>query len=63
MRLPAVDQNRCVVGERTDRVADDELRIGALDLQQHMAMRMGMTHQRPVHVEKRDPAKGSMGNS
>jgi hypothetical protein len=43
-----------------DRITDDELGIRALYLQQHMTMRMGMPHQRQVHIEKRNPPESSM---
>src|SRR6516164_5487322 len=34
MRLPAIDQHGTLIGQWIDRVVDNELRIGALDLEQ-----------------------------
>lgn len=63
MRLPAVHQHSGLVSKRIDGIADDELGVGSLDFQKHMTMRVGVAHQRPVHIEKCDPAKGSVRDS
>jgi hypothetical protein len=63
MRLPAVDEHGGGVGERRDLIADQELGVGALDLEQDMAMVMGVSDQRTVHVEQSDPAESAMSDA
>jgi hypothetical protein len=43
-----------------DSIVDQELGVGALDLEQHMAMWVGMTNKRIIHVEEGDPSERSM---
>jgi hypothetical protein len=63
VRLPRIDEHGLIVGELHQIVADRELRVGAVRLDQHMAMRMRVTHERTVHVEQRDTAESSMGDA
>ncbi len=62
MGLPGVDQDSLIVGERDNLIADEELRVVSLDLQEHMAMRVRVTDEAAVHVEERDAAEGAMGD-
>ena len=41
--IPGVDQDSLIVGERDNLIADEELRVVSLDLQEHMAMRVRVT--------------------
>jgi hypothetical protein len=51
------------VRERIDPVAYQELGVGALDLEQGMAVMMGVPDQRTVHVEQSNPAESTMGDA
>ena len=44
MRLPSVDQNRLRIGQRHQMGSDRELGVGAVGLDQDMAMRMRVPH-------------------
>jgi hypothetical protein len=63
VRFPGIDENRIRVGERRNCVPDSELRVGALNLEQDMAMRVRVTHQLPVHIEQGDAAEYAMGHA
>ena len=62
VRLPRVDEHGAVAGQRGEAAADHELRVGALGLDQHVAVRMRVAHQRRVHVQQGDPAERAMGD-
>jgi len=53
VRFPGIDEDGAFVGERHEPVAHRKLRVGALDLQQDMAMRMRVPHQGPIHIQQR----------
>ena len=63
VRLPAVDKHGRRIRERIDPVAHQELRVGALDLEQDMAVVVGVTDQRTVHVEQSHPAESTMSDA
>jgi hypothetical protein len=63
MRLPAIDENGGRVRQRRDLVADQKLGVGALDLEQDVAVMMGVSDQRTVHVEQSDPAESAMSDA
>ena len=63
VRLPGIDQNRLPVRERHQLFADGKLGVCALDLDQHMAMRMRMAHERAIHVEQGDTAEISVDDA
>lgn len=63
MRLPCIDQNCALVGERHEPVAHRKLRIGPLDLQQDMAMRMRVPHQGPIHIKQRHSPEAATYNA
>ena len=54
VRLPGVDQNRGIIGQRTKLVADVKGGVGAAEFEQDMAGAVSMRHQRAVHVEQSD---------
>jgi hypothetical protein len=60
MRLPAIDQHGTLIGQWIDRVVDNELRIGALDLEQARGNADGRHAPASSHVEKRNSSKRSM---
>lgn len=45
MRFPGIDENGAFIGERDEPIAHRKLRVGPLDLQQDMAMRVRVPHQ------------------
>lgn len=63
VRLPRIDQNRLVSGERDEAVAHHELRVGALGLDQHVAVWVSMPHQWRVHVQQGDAPERAMGDA
>ena len=63
VRFPGIDQNRIFVGERRNRVADSELRVGAFHLEQDMTVWVRVTHQLPVHIEQGDAAEDAVGDA
>jgi hypothetical protein len=44
-------------------VPDQELRVGALDLEQDVAVMMGVTDRGAIHVEQSNPAESTMSNA
>lgn len=58
--LPGVHQHCGGVGQRHEPFADQELCVIAVELQQDVAMRMGVAHKSAIHVEQRDPAEKTM---
>ncbi len=60
MGFPCIDQHRLLIGQRHHVVADRELRVVAVDLEEDVTMRMGMAHERTVHVEQGDTAERAM---
>ena len=63
MRLPAVDEHGGRIRQRRDLVAHKKLRVGALDLEQDVAVMMSVADQRTVHVEQSDPAESAMSDA
>jgi len=57
--FPGIDEHGLLIGQLHEIVADHELRVGAVRLDQHMEMRMRVAHERAVHVEQSDTAEGS----
>jgi hypothetical protein len=57
MRLPPVDKDGDGIGQRMNAVANDELGISALHLEEDMTMRVRMADERAVHIEQCDPAE------
>ncbi len=62
MRLPGIDQDRRSIIQEGEAVPDGKPGVGAFDLQQHVAMRVRMAHQLPIHIEKGDPAELALGH-
>ena len=63
MGFPGIDQHRLSIGQRHHVGADRELRVVAVDLEEDVAMRMGMAHKRAVHVEQGDTAERAMSDA
>ncbi len=62
VRFPGIDEHGLFIGQRDDAVADEELRVVPLDLQQDMAVRMRVPDEAPVHVEERHAAESAMSD-
>lgn len=55
VRLPAIDKNGSGIRQRDNPIADDEMGISALNLEEDVAVRMRVADQRRVHIQQRDP--------
>jgi hypothetical protein len=58
-RRGCIDQNGAAVGERREPVAHRKLCVGALDLQQNMAMRLRVPRQGSIHIQQRHPPEAA----
>ncbi|MNU00283.1 hypothetical protein D3C72_2433690 [compost metagenome] len=57
MLAPGVDQNDGIIRQRDRDVIDDEIGVCAANLEQHVAMGMGMAHERVPQFNESNPAK------
>lgn len=62
MVFPGVDQHCQIVGQRCELSSHPKSAVCATSLDQDVAMMMGVSHQRRIHVEQGDTTEAALEN-